>query len=605
MAASNLAAAPEPRPVPNVSLTDSAGKPWRLHDQKAKAVVVAFLSTECPMANSYVPKLADVATRYADKGVAVIGVYPDPDTSAAQVAAHVKEYKIAFPVFRDPTHKMVKALGPKVTPEVAVLDGSFVPRYRGRIDDGYIARLKPKAAVTRHDLVAALDEVLDGKPVTVPETKAFGCQIPKLEGKDAATEASITFHRDVLPILQAHCQGCHRPGQVGPFSLTTYKQATRWAEACLEEMTARRMPPWKPEKNDLITGERAMPPDAIRKLDKWIAQGMLEGDPKDAPPAPKFAEGWALGEPDLVLEAPDDVTIGADGRDLFRVLVFPTDLPEDKDIVAMEVKPGNPKVVHHTLQLIDTSGQGRKLQAKFQEQVKPDAADRGPGYTVSMGWGFLPNPASMLGGWAPGMLPKKLPDGIGQKLPKGADICVQFHFHRTGKEEKDRTKIGLYFATKPVTEAYRSVPVPGLFALIPAGEKAHKVDSSWRLTEDVTAYRIVPHMHLLGRDVELTATRPDGKEQTLIRIPEWDYNWQEQYLFKEPLKLPKDTVLRVRATFDNSADNPHNPNSPPKPVRYGEQTTDEMCFVFLGVSTPSKARRLIQPAGGLGGLFRR
>lgn len=591
-------AAPDPRPTADFTLTDSAGKPWQLHGRKAKAVVVAFLSADCPMSNNYLPALADVAAKYADKGVAVVGVFPDPDTTAAQLTAHAKEYRVAFPLLRDEAHAAVAALGPRVTPEVFVLDGTFTLRYRGRIDDGYAGRLKPKPTTTRHDLVAALDEVLAGKPVGVPETKAFGCRINELAKKDAPA-AAVTFHKDVLPVLQAHCQSCHRPGQVGPFSLTSYKQAARWADACLEEVQAKKMPPWKPETNDLLTGARTLPPGAIKVLEAWVEQGMPEGNPADAPPPAKFADGWTLGEPDLVLEVPAEMTVGATGRDLFRVVVLPTNLPEDRYIAAMEVKPGNARVVHHTLQMIDTTGQARKLQAAAQEKARPGDADRGPGYTVPMGWGFLPNPANMLGGWAPGLLPKRLPDGIGQLLPKGADVCVQFHYHRTGKEEKDRTKIGFYFARGEVTQRYRSLAVTGLFRTIPAGETAYQVESSWRLTDAVDVYRLVPHMHLLGKNIELAATLPGEPERVLIRLPEWDYNWQEQYELKEPLTLPKNTILTVRATFDNSTGNPNNPTSPPKAVRFGEQTTDEMCFVFVGIASKSPAWRLIVPHGNL------
>jgi hypothetical protein len=305
-----------------------------------------------------------------------------------------------------------------------------------------------------------------------------------------------------------------------------------------------------------------------------------------------------LGKPDLVLEAPQDVVIDGTGRDLFRVLVFPTDLPEDKHVVAIEVRPGNPRVVHHTLQVVDTTGQARKREAAFREKPKPTDKDRGPGYSVSMGWGFLPDPNGFLGGWAPGMLPKKLPAGVGQKLPKGADVVLQLHYHRTGKVETDRTKVGLYFADGPVTETFRTIPAAGLFRRIPAGEANYKVENSWRLVADVTAYRLTPHMHLLGKDIELTARTPDGKESVLIRVPEWDYDWQEQYELKEPLKLPKGTVLRVSATFDNSADNPRNPSSPPRDARLGEQTTNEMCFVFVGVSSPSRSMFLATPMLG-------
>lgn len=593
-------APPEPKldtkPITNFALTDAGGKAWSLEGQKAKTVVFAFLSCECPMSNGYIPVLADVAAKYTDKGVVVVGIHADPDESAEQVAKHTKDYKITFPVFRDPTHLATGPLGAKTTPEVVVLDENRAVRYRGRIDDGYAARMKPKVTVSRHDLTAALDEILASKPVSVPETKALGCPIPA-PAKKAAPTAQVTFYKDVLPVLQGHCQSCHRPDQVGPFSLTNYKQASRWAETCLEEMKTRRMPPWKPAANPLLTGDRALPEAAVKTFAAWIEQGMPEGDPKDAPAAPKFADGWTLGQPDLILEAPADTTIAATGRDHFRVVVFPTNLPEDKYLAAMEVKPGNSRVVHHTLQLVDTTGKARKLQDEAKSKAKADDPDRGPGYAVSMGWGFVPDRSGMVGGWAPGSLPKKLPDGVGQKIPKGADLCVQFHYHRTGKEEKDRTKIGLYFAKKPVTQSFRTMPATGLFAAIPAGEKSFKVDSSWRLTEDVTLYRMSPHMHLLGKDIELTTTLPSGKEQSLIHIPAWDYNWQEQYELKTPMKLPKGTVLRVRATYDNSASNPHNPSSPPQRVRFGEQTTNEMCFVFLGVSTDAKGSRLLVPDG--------
>jgi peroxiredoxin len=586
-------------PVADFSLSDSAGKAWKLHGQQSKAVVVVFLSTECPMSNGYLPSLSDLAKKYADKNVAVVGVFPDADTTAEQLKAHAREYKVPFPLLLDPSHVSVKVFGAKNTPEVFVLDDTFAVRYQGRIDDGYSARLKAKPVVARQDLLIALDELLAGKAVTIAETKAFGCPIGSPAKKTVPAGAAVTFYKDVLPVLQSHCQTCHRPGQVGPFALTSYKQAAKWADSCLEEVKAKKMPPWKAGKNDLLTGSRSLPDGAIAILEKWVDQGMPEGDPKDAPPPRKFTEGWALGEPDLILEAPEEVIVGPNGRDLFRVVVFPTNLSEDKYISAMEVKPGNARAVHHTLQMIDTSGTAQKIQAEAQKKSKPADADRGPGYSVSMGWGFLPKPGNMLGGWAPGLLPKRLPEGIGQTLPQGADICVQIHFHRTGKEEKDRTKIGIYFAKGPIHQKYRSLAATGAFKTIPAGDRAFEVESSWKLTGEVTLYRLVPHMHLLGKEIELRATLPGEKERLMIRIPDWDYNWQEQYELKEPMKLPKGTILKVRAVYDNSADNPNNPTSPPKTVRFGEQTTDEMCFVFLGIASKSPAWRLLLPEGDL------
>jgi peroxiredoxin len=595
-ASSLYTSAADSKPILHFTLKDSTGQDWKLSDQKAQVIVFAFLSCECPMSNGYLPTLIDVANKYADRGVLVVGIHADPEETATIVAKHRANYKITFPELLDPTHRATGPLQAKTTPEVIVVDEQRQVRYRGRIDDSYTARMKRKATTERHDLSVALDELLARKPVSLAETKAFGCPIPDPDKPEVAGSA-VTFHKDVLPILQTHCQSCHRPDQVGPFSLMNYKQTSRWIDTSLEEIHAKRMPPWKSAPNSLLSGERSMPVSAIETLEKWVAQGKPEGNATDAPPPAKFSDGWTLGKPDLILEAPSEVSLAANGRDHFRVQVFPTNLPEDRYIVALEVKPGNPRVVHHTLQMIDTSGRGRELQDKARNKKQASSGDRGPGYEVNMGWGFNPDRTGFLGGWAPGLLPKKLPDGVGQKLPKGADICVQFHYHRTGKEEKDRTKIGIYFAKKPVDLNFRNIPIPGTFLAIPAGDGAFKVENSWKLNEDVSLYRLMPHMHLLGQNIQLTAKTPEGKETTLIDIPHWDYNWQEQYELKEPIKLPKGTVLRVRAIYDNSAKNPHNPNSPPKPVRIGEQTTDEMCFVFLGVSTESTARRLIAPAG--------
>jgi peroxiredoxin len=586
----------EPTPTKEFTLQDADGKTWKLREQKSKAIVIAFLTTECPMCNDYLSNLSELMKTYSEKAVTVIGIIPDADITTAQLKTHTKDYKIPFPLLRDGELKAVGALGPKVTPEVFVLDEEFVVRYRGRIDDKYSARLKARSTVTRRDLQIAIDELLAGKAVSVAETKAVGCPINLKESPKNKGDNSITFHKDVLPMLQKHCQGCHRAGQIGPFELTSYKSAAKWASLCLEEVKAKRMPPWKPAENPHLAGDRSLQADAIKLFEKWVEQRTPEGDPKDGPPALKFSDDWTLGTPDLILESSTETIVAATGPDRFQVQVFSTNLPEDKHIVAMEVKPGNPRVVHHTVQFIDTLGIGRKMQASAEAKLDPEDPDHGPGYTVKMGVGFLANPAHMLGGWAPGMLPKKLPDGVGQRLPKGADICVQFHYHRTGKRETDRTKIGLYFAKKPVEQSYFMMPPAGLFWKIPAGEKDYKVDNSWRLMEDVTVYRLVPHMHLIGKDIELLMTPPGGKETSLIRIPEWDYNWQEQYELKQPLKLERGTILRVRATYDNSADNPQNPSSPPRPVMLGEQTTSEMCFVFVGIASTRALPPILLPA---------
>jgi len=588
----------EPAPASDFVLKDLSGKKWSLHTQKNRATIIVFLSCECPMSNGYLKPLGDLAAKYRDRGVAVVGINANKEESLKEVAEHAREYKVAFPIFKDHEQLAVKALGPKVNPEAILLDEQFVVRYQGRIDDSYSARLKPKPR-TRNDLEAAIEELLAGKPIGTPKTVAFGCPILG-RSREPAVTAKVTFYRDVLPILQQHCQSCHRPNNIAPFSLLSYSQAVKWADDIVGESKARRMPPWKPERNGLLAHERSLSEKDIGTLAAWVEAGLAVGDPKDALPPPKFVEGWQLGQPDLVLEMPTEAVIGPTGPDVFHCVVFPTNLPEDRHLAAIEVQPGNRRVVHHTLQIVETRGIARKVLERLRKDEKPDAPDRGPGYFVHMGLGFIPNPANGLGGWAPGLVPKPLPEGVGMKLPKGADIVVQIHYHRTGKEERDKTRVGLFFTKSEVKSHFFAVPVPGLFLRVPAGKKDYKIDSSIRLTEDVTAYWLVPHMHLLGKDIELLARFPDGTDKSLIKIPEWDYNWQEMYQLKEPLHLPKGTVLRVKATYDNSADNPLNPNSPPQIVFPGEQTTNEMCFVFVGTSSAKPGWRKFT-LGGLGG----
>jgi peroxiredoxin len=575
--------AAEPQPVADFTLKEVSGKDWSLHQQKNKATVFFFLSCECPMSNAYVKPIGELAAKYRDKGVAVIGINANREESVEQIAKHAKEFAIAVPMLKDDDLVAAKALGAKVNPEAVVLDEKFVVRYRGRIDDGYTERMRPAPKTTRFDVSAALDEMLAGKPVTVSYAQPFGCPLP-LEEKKMTTSPTVTYYRDVAAILQKNCQSCHRPGEIGPFALETYRQAAKWADSIVAETQAKRMPPWKPLPAEHIAGQRNLSDHDLKTLAAWVEQGTPVGNKTDAPPAVKFPEGWQLGTPDVVLEMPTEAVIAANGPDVFHCVVFPTNFGEDKYLAAIEVRPGNPRVVHHTVQVIDTAGRARKLQASAQEKQQPTDKDRGPGYSVSRGMGFLPSPGNGLGGWAPGLVPQRLPDGVGQKLPKGADIVVQIHYHRTGKEERDKTRLGLYFTKGPVKEYLQAIPVTGIFFSIPPGEKEFKIDSTATLLEDVKLHWMVPHMHLLGKDIELLATLPGEKEKSLIKLPAWDYNWQEMYMLKEPMLLPKGTVLHVKATYDNSAGNPLNPNSPPKPVRLGEQTTNEMCFVFCGVS---------------------
>jgi peroxiredoxin len=568
--------------VANFTLADAAGKPFALHDLKGnKAVVVVFLSFECPVSNGYARTLADLSAAYADKGVAFVGIDGSDDLDAAALAKKAEEFKIPFPVLKDRNAAAADALKATVAAEVFVLDHNFYLRYRGRIDDTWSARLKRNRQTTSFDLKAALDDLLAGRDVKTPATRAVGCPLPR--EKASAPTGKVTFYRDVLPVLQNNCQSCHRPGEVGPFALMTYQQAVTWADDLKEYTQSRKMPPWKPVEGPAFHNERKLSEQDIKTIAAWVEGGTPEGDPKDAPPPRQFIDGWQLGKPDLVLTVDEDVIVGPSGKDLFRCVVLPTGLTEDKYVTAVEVRPGNPRVLHHTLNFIDTTGKGRELEKKEKERPrKPDEQDSGPGYSMAMGVGFTPQGG--LAGWAPGQIGRHLPEGTGYFLPRGADVVVQLHYHRTGRVEKDRTQIGLYFARKPVTTRFEGMVIPGRFVFIPKDNEHYPVRGGIEVLQECTLYSVMPHMHMLGREVKVTVTPPDGKPFSLIAIKDWDYNWQETYFLKEPIRLKPGTKVEVEAFYDNSNGNPNNPFRPAQVVFFGEQTDNEMCFVFLGAT---------------------
>ncbi|HEY7328298.1 MAG TPA: redoxin domain-containing protein [Gemmataceae bacterium] len=572
--------------IENVTLHDAAGKPRSLYQLKdKKAIVVVFLSYECPVSTSYSSVLAELAKSYRDKQVAFVAVNSSDDSDAARIAEQAAEYKLPFPVFKDESFRAADAFKADTVPSVFVLDHNFVLRYRGRIDDGFYARLKKNGRVTRNDLRQALDEVLDGKAVSAPATKPIGCTI--VRERKTRKEGTVTFYRDVLPIVQKNCQECHRPGAVGPFALMTYKQAVNWADDIKEYTQERKMPPWKPVAGPAFHSERKMPDKDIETLATWVDGGTPEGDPKDAPPPRQFVEGWQLGQPDLVLTVPEEMTVGASGPDLFRCFVLPTNLTEDKFVTAVEVRPGNSRIVHHTLNYFDTSGKGRELEKKAREQKENKNGDLGPGYSAAMGLGFLPTTGQVggLGGWAPGNVAHHLPDGYGYFLPKGSDIIIQTHYHRDGRVEKDKTSIGLYFAKDGNTKRWKGMVLPGRFLVIPPNNDHYRVQGGMEVLQECKLYSVMPHMHMLGREIKVTLTPPGGKPMSLVAINDWEYNWQETYFLKEPIVIKPGTRLEVEAIYDNSDKNPNNPFSPPRYVKFGEQTTDEMCYIFFGATS--------------------
>lgn len=548
--------------------------------------VFVFLSTTCPIANSYITELNRLQ-RALPPGVELFGVVSESRTLRQNASKHFAEIKVEFPILFDASQLLTSVLKPTHVPEAFVLNAVGEVVYRGAIDNAYESIGRRRVNVENHYLEDAIAAVAANEKPIIGQTKPVGCVFEPDRSNSISTQ--VTYTRDIAPILQQRCETCHRPGQVAPFSLTNFDEAKSHADMIVEVTQRRIMPPWipGPATPHPFVGQRWLSERELKLLAQWAEEGCSFGDEADLPPAVKFAEGWQLGTPDLVIRMQEPFTVPADGPDLLQNFVLPIKVPEDKLVAAVEFHPGNRRVVHHAVLFLDDKGQARKL----------DAATPEPGYSNFGGPGFLPSGA--LGGWSVGNTARRLPNDMGRYLKKGSDLVVQVHYHPTGKTEVDLSEVGLYFVNKPVAESLKeSAKLVGSIWManyemdIPAGEANYKRSTSYTLPKDVIMVGIVPHMHLLGRSMRVTATQPNKEREVLIDIPEWNYNWQDEYYYERPIRLKAGTRLVVEAVFDNSASNPSNPSSPPKRVTWGEETTDEMLFCFF-LLTADRTEELI------------
>jgi hypothetical protein len=393
-----------------------------------------------------------------------------------------------------------------------------------------------------------------------------------------AFAATPTFNHDIAPILYQNCAGCHRPGQVAPFALLTYQDAAKRAAQIATVTASRYMPPWKAEPGyGHFQDERRLSDAQLALIRDWVKNGAPEGDPKQRPGVPQFGSGWLSGKPDAELTMAKPFEVPADGRDLFQCFVVPLNFGGARSVKTVEFHPGNPKVVHHALFFLDMSGEARRL----------NEASGGNGYSCFGGPRIVPSGG--LGGWAPGATPAPLPAGMGYAIEPNADLVIQIHYHPDGKAETDQSSVGLTFTGESPKGLTNMIVGPRRIEL-PAGDANRVITDSGVVPQDVELIGITPHAHLLCKEMKVDAHFPDGRDETLIWIKDWDFNWQGTYRYQAPIKLPKGTRIDMRYVYDNSAANPHNPSQPPKAVKFGEQTTDEMGFVFLQVALPDRAQ---------------
>lgn len=393
-----------------------------------------------------------------------------------------------------------------------------------------------------------------------------------LAALSSLAHAAPTFTHDVAPILFDHCIQCHRPGQVAPFSLLTYEDAARRARLIAHAVAIRYMPPWKPVHGyGSFQHDRSLTPAQIAMIQRWAVAGAPQGDPRALPPAPRFTDDWQQPNPDLVVEMPRPFTVSADGPDLYQCFVIPMNAPHDRWVRAFEFRPSSPQVVHHALFFTDKSRVARSLDQKAG----------GNGYPCFGTPGFLPSTA--LGGWSPGNQVNIAPEGTATKLPAGADLVIQVHFHPTGKSETEQSRVALYFADHPPRKQIIDVALVSKAIDIPPGDRAYQVRDHFVLPVDVHAVGIIPHAHYICRDMKGWATLPNGRRRWLMWIRDWDFNWQDQYHYTDPIALPAGTRVDMFFTYDNSVANPRNPNSPPKRVVWGGGSNDEMAGLHIQV----------------------
>ena len=382
----------------------------------------------------------------------------------------------------------------------------------------------------------------------------------------AAAQPPLTFNRDIAPIVWARCASCHRPGEIGPFSLLTYDDVRRHATQ-IAAVTARRiMPPWKPAAGKgEFQNDRRLTDEELQSIQQWIASGAPAGDAADLPPMPNWADGWRLGSPDVIVRMPEAYTVPAEGSDVFRTFVLPIPGSAPRYVRAVEFQPGNARVVHHANLGVDRTRSSRQL----------DARDPAPGYEGSMERDAR-YPEGQLLGWTPGQAPHPVAPGTQWRLEPGSDLVIQLHLQPTGKPETVQATVGLFLTDIPPTRTPVGLRLGSETIEIPPGAPQYVVSDTYRLPVDAEIVAVQPHAHNLARRMEATASLPDGTTRWLIAIDDWDFRWQDVYRYATPFVLPKGTTIAMRYTYDNSSANPRNPHHPPSRVVWGQNTTDEM-----------------------------
>lgn len=519
-----------------------------LADLEAKrGFVLFFVTNECPIVLRYLPRLRKLAAEYRPKGIEFLAVNVGPGDTVLEMAASAVEHNVPFPFVKDLSGEIRRALGVDRTATAVVLGANRRLHYRGRINRQYrFSGVSPSAG--REDLQIAIDELLAGKPATTGTTTVEGCAITEPAKHH---DKGLTYNRDIAPIVQRNCQDCHRAGGDAPFELMSYSDFADRAEMVAEVVAQRRMPPWYASaKHGTFANHRGLADEEVRKIVAWVGAGMVEGDAKDLPKPRVFPKRtWRIDKPDLVLKLPFKIKIPAAGYVPYKYYVFPYPFKQDTWVEQIEILPANRTVLHHANIV----------------HIKGTTYD----------------PSGFITGQVPGGDPMRLDPGTAKLIPKGSMILIQCHYVTTGKKEVDTLRVGLRFPRVKVRQGMYHLQIGNSRFKIQPGSAHHPVSRAKRIPFDAEGIGMFAHMHLRGKDMTFTARYPDGREEKLLLVPNYNFDWQQSYRWKPgSVFFPAGTRIVVDAHFDNSPFNPFNPDST-RTVPYGRQTFDEMMIGFI------------------------
>ena len=536
--------------------------------------VFIFTDVDCPVAQLYVPRLTEMYEEYAPQGIAFYAVYPNNRTDILQMAKHAHDAELPYPALADLDQRLANLLDAEKTPEVVLLDANWEKQYQGAIDDQF-KRQGRKPGANVNYLRDAIEQLLAGEPPKIPFTTASGCPIERL--KRPAVRPGTTYHRDIAPLMQKHCQGCHRSGGAAPFELTTYEDAYYNAERIQENVVERRMPPWHGFLNPVygkLGHDAQLSASDIRTIDDWVRSGAAEGDPAEAPPEKAWPdeETWAIGKSDYIYTT-DGFLVPKTGILDYQFFRVKLGFDEDRWFRAVEVKPGSTEVVHHVgLHVVPSSDKGFTGFSGMAEL-----------------YGLNAEGAILINDYVPGDIynAKHYPPEQAVRIPKNSDLVFEIHYTPNHREEVfDKSRVGFIWADKPpqeevFTKVFRK-PI-GRFR-IPPHTSHHTMQDSCYFEHDVWIDAIRPHFHYRGKSfrLELISRDPHSdqitKRETILSVPVWDPDWQRTYELETPLWLPAGSELLATGNFDNSYLNPNNPD-PTVSVEYGQQSSDEMFSV--------------------------